>query len=218
MKNIIILFSILLLGGLVVTANAQSANHVVINEIDINPPGDDAKSIAEWVELYNPTDSKIDIGGWQIASTTILKKTMIIPTGTFIEPGKFLTFSYQSLWFTDTNELAELKDKTGVVVDRTPLLSDMKNDITSWQRTSDGYDLDNVYDWKFAISTAGSSNGKLIIAEAKEGLSVSVSSDKSSYLFGETATIQGKVSKQVFIEKPYYHADEILVKISGPNY
>ncbi len=218
MNNIIILFSILLLSGLIVTANAQSANHVVINEIDINPPGDDAKSIAEWVELYNPTDSKIDIGGWQIASTTILKKTMIIPTGTFIEPGKFLTFSYQSLWFTDTNELAELKDKTGVVVDRTPLLSDLKNDITSWQRTSDGYDLDNVNDWKFAISTAGSSNGMLIVAEAKEGLSVSVSSDKSSYLFGETATIQGKVSKQVFIEKPYYHADEILVKISGPKY
>ena len=218
MKNIIILFSILLLSGLVVTANAQSANHVVINEIDINPPGDDAKSIAEWVELYNPTDSKIDIGGWQIASTTILKKTMIIPTGTFIEPGKFLTFSYQSLWFTDTNELAELKDKTGVVVDRTPLLSDMKNDITSWQRTSDGYDLDNVYDWKFAISTAGSSNGKLIVAEAKEGLSVSISSNKPSYLFGNTAIIQGNVSKQIFIEKPYYHADEILIKISGPNY
>lgn len=218
MKNIIILFSILLLSGLVVTANAQSTNHVVINEIDINPPGDDAKSIAEWVELYNPTDSKIDIGGWKIASTTILKKTMIIPTGTFIEPGKFLTFSYQSLWFTDTNELAELKDKTGVVVDRTPLLSDMKNDITSWQRTSDGYDLDNIHDWKFAISTAGSSNGKLIVAEAKEGLSVSISSNKSSYLFGNTAIIQGNVSKQIFIEKPYYHADEILVKISGPNY
>src|SRR3990167_4501721 len=195
MKNILILFSILLLGGLVIAANAQSTDHVVINEIDINPPGDDAKSITEWVELYNPTSSKVDIGGWQIASTTILKKTMIIPSGTFIEPGKFLTFSHQSLWFTDTNELVELKDENGVVVDKTPLLSDMKNDFSSWQRTSDGYDLENT-----------------------EGVSVSVSSNKSSYLFGETATIQGNVSKQVFIVKPYYHADEILVKISGPNY
>lgn len=219
MKNIIILFSILLLSGLVVTANAQSTtDHVVINEIDINPPGDDAKSVTEWIELYNPTSSKVDIGGWQIASTTILKKTMIIPTGIFIEPGKFLTFSYQSLWFTDTNELAELKDKNGVVVDKTPLLSDMKNDFSSWQRTSDGYDLDNNNDWKFAISTAGSSNGKLIVAEDKEGVSVSISSNKSSYLFGETATIQGNVSKQIFLVKPYFHADEILVKISGPNY
>ena len=217
MKNIVILFSILLLGGLVVTANAQST-HVVINEIDINPPGDDAKSIAEWVELYNPTDSKVDIGGWKIASTTILKKTMIIPTGTFIEPGKFLTFSYQSLWFTDSNELVELKDKNGIVIDKTPLLSDIKNDFSSWQRTTDGYDLDNVSDWKFAVSTAGSSNGKLIVTENKEDVSVSVSSDKSSYLFGETVTIQGNVTKQVFLVKPYFHADEILVKITGPNY
>lgn len=218
MKNITILFSILLLGGLVTAANAQTADHVVINEIDINPPGDDAKSVTEWVELYNPTSSKVDIGGWQIASTTILKKTMIIPTGTFIEPEKFLTFSHQSLWFTDTNESVELKDNNGMVVDKTPLLSDIKNDFSSWQRTSDGYDLDNTDDWKFVISTAGSSNGKLIVAEDKEGVSVSVSSNKPSYLFGETATIQGNVSKQIFIVKPYYHADEILVKISGPNY
>src|SRR3989344_1305269 len=218
MKNILILFSILLLGGLVIAANAQTTDHVVINEIDINPPGDDAKSITEWVELYNPTSSKVDIGGWQIASTTILKKTMIIPSGTFIEPGRFLTFSHQSLWFTDTNELVELKDENGVVVDKTPLLSDMKNDFSSWQRTSDGYDLDNTGDWKFVISTAGSSNGKLIVTEDKEGVLVSISSNKSSYLFGETATIQGNVSKQIFIAKPYYHADEILVKISGPNY
>ena len=217
MKNILILFSILLLGGLVITANAQSTN-VVINEIDINPPGDDAKTVTEWVELYNPTSSKVDIGGWKIASTTILKKTMTIPTGTFIEPGKFLTFSYQSLWFTDSNELAELKDKNGMVVDKTPLFSDMKNDFSSWQRTTDGYDTDNVGDWKFAISTAGSSNGKMIVTEDKEDIYVSVSSDKSSYLFGETATIQGSVSKQVFIVKPSYHADEILVKISGPSY
>ena len=218
MKNIIILFSILFLSGLVITANAQSSNHIVINEIDINPPGDDAKSITEWIEIYNPTSSKVDIGGWQIASTTILKKTMLIPSGTFIEPGQFLTFSYQSLWFTDNNELVELKDKNRVVVDRTPLLSDMKNDFSSWQRVYDGYDLDNADDWKFAISTAGSSNGKLTVAKDTEDISVSISANKSSYLFGDTAVIQGTVSKQVFIVKPYFHADEILVKISGPNY
>ena len=50
------------------------ADHVVINEIDINPPGDDSKSIIEWVELYNPTNSPIDISGWSVASTTLLKK------------------------------------------------------------------------------------------------------------------------------------------------
>lgn len=219
MKNLIILFSILFLSGLVAIANAQPiADHIVINEVDTNPPGDDAKSVVEWVELYNPSNSKIDISGWQIASTTILKKTLTISAGTFIEPGQLLTFQYQSLWFTDSNDSVELKDKNGMIIDKTPLLSDMKNDFSSWQRIYDGYDLDNIDDWKFVISTAGSSNGKLTVAEEKEGLSVSVSSDKSSYVFGETATIQGTVSKQIFIEKPYFHADEILVKISGPNY
>ncbi|MCE9652156.1 MAG: lamin tail domain-containing protein [Nitrosarchaeum sp.] len=218
MKNILILFSILLFSGLVLTANAQSANHVVINEIDINPPGDDSKSISEWVELYNPTSSKIDISGWQIASTTGLKKTLTIPTGTFIEPGKFLTFSYQSLWFTDNNEIVELKDKNAMVVDKTPLFSDILNDFSSWQRIYDGYDTDNVSDWKFVISTAGSSNGKLTSVKESDSIMVSISTDKSSYLFDETAIIQGSVSKQVFIEKPYFHADEILIKISGPNF
>jgi len=218
MKYILILFSILFFSGLVLTANAQSANHVVINEIDINPPGDDSKSISEWVELYNPTGSSVDISGWQIASTSGLKKTLIIPTGTFIQPGKFLTFSYQSLWFTDNNEIVELKDKNGMIIDKTPLFSDIKDDFSSWQRIYDGYDSDNVSDWKFAISTAGSSNGKLTSVTATNAITVSVSSNKSSYLFDETATIQGSVSKQVFIQKPSFHADEIIIKISGPNY
>ncbi|QLH10615.1 lamin tail domain-containing protein [Nitrosarchaeum sp. AC2] len=218
MKNILVLFSILLLGGLVGTASAQSTNHVVINEIDINPPGDDSKSVLEWIELYNPTSSKIDISGWQIASTTALKKTMTISSGTFIEPGKYLTFSYQSLWFADSNELVELRDKNGVVIDKTPLLSDPKNDLTSWQRIYDGYDLDNSNDWKFTIPTAGSSNGKVTTTETKTDVTVTVSTNKESYLFGETASITGKISKQVFITAPYFHADEISVKITGPKY
>ena len=83
----ILLFSILFLGLLIVPASAQSyPNHIVINEVDLNPPGDDSVNVSEWVELYNPTNSKIDLSGWKIASTTVLKKTMTIPTGTFIEP------------------------------------------------------------------------------------------------------------------------------------
>ncbi|MFB5629659.1 MAG: lamin tail domain-containing protein, partial [Nitrosarchaeum sp.] len=217
MKNLFVLFSILVFSGLIVTASAQT-NHVVINEIDTNPPGDDTKYAVEWIELYNPTSSKVDISGWQIASTTGLKKTLVVPTGTFIESGKFLTFSYQSLWFTDTNDLVELKDKSGIAVDRTPLIADLKNDHTSWQRIYDGYDFDNVNDWKFVTATAGSSNGKMIVAEEKKDVSVSIMSDKSSYIFGETAVIQGQVSKQLFITSPYFHAEEIIVKISGPNF
>ena len=133
-RNILLVFSIFLFAGILVPAYAQTSESVVINEVDINPPGDDSQTISEWVELYNPTDSEIDIGGWEIASTTVLKKTMIIPSGTIIAPEEFLTYSFQSVWFTDANESVELRDENNVVVDKTPSISDIQNDFTSWQR------------------------------------------------------------------------------------
>ena len=154
------------IGWIIVENNSQpNYDHVVINEVDINPPGDDSASISEWVELYNPTDSEINLGGWEIASTTVLKKTMTIIAGTIIQPGEFLTYTYQNVWFTDSNESVELRDENGIVIDKTPLLSDLANDFTSWQRIYDGYDSDSSSDWKFVVSTAGSSNGKLEIPE-----------------------------------------------------
>ena len=217
-QNLFLVFSMLLLIGIVTPAYAQTADTVVINEVDINPPGDDSQSIAEWVELYNPTDSEIDLSGWQVASTTVLKKTMTIGSGTIIEPGQFLTFSYQSVWFTDINESLELKNENGIVIDKTPILSDIQNDFTSWQRIYDGYDFDSSDDWKFVTSTSGSSNGKLIETQDAEEITVTLSSTKSSYLFGETAVLQGSISKEVFIEKPFFKPESIIVTISGPNF
>ncbi len=115
-RNLSIVFSIFLFAGILVPAYAQSSSdNVVINEVDINPFGDDSASISEWVELYNPTDSDIDLGGWEIASTTVLKKTMTIPDGTIIKPDQFLTYSYQTIWFTDSGESVELRDKNEIV-------------------------------------------------------------------------------------------------------
>ena len=112
-RNIAIIFSILVLGLMFIPVSAQSsmANHVVINEVDTNPPGDDSVSPTEWIEIYNPTDASVDIGGWKIASTTVLKQTFTIPSGTMIKPGQFLTYSYKTVWFTDNNEKVELRDK-----------------------------------------------------------------------------------------------------------
>ena len=71
---LLILFAILI-SGISTSVYAQTiSDHVVINEVDTNPFGDDSQSISEWVELYNPTDSDVDLSGWEIASTTVLKK------------------------------------------------------------------------------------------------------------------------------------------------
>lgn len=219
--HITILFSILVLVGLLIPAYGQSsiANHVVINEVDINPPGDDSASPKEWVELYNPTENNVDIGGWKIASTTVLKQTLTIPVGTILEKGKFITYSYKTVWFTDTNEIVELRDNNGFVVDSTPSISDIKNDFTSWQRIYDGFDLDSADDWKFVTSTAGSTNGKPPISDGSEEVFVTISPSKSSYVFGETAVLTGSVSKEVYVEQlGDFKPESIKVSITGPNF
>jgi hypothetical protein len=217
-RSITLVFSILFFAGVMVPAFAQSSDNVVINEVDINPPGDDSASISEWIELYNPTDSDIDIGGWEIASTTILKKTMSIPYGTVIKSEQFMTYSYDTVWFTDVNESVELRDANQIIVDKTPIFSDLQNDFTSWQRLFDGYDLDSSDDWKFVTSTAGSSNGKLIETQYSEGVNVTVSSEQPSYLFGDVAVISGNISEEVYVVKPYFQPEQIVISITGPNF
>jgi len=217
---LIAIFGFVLLGGSISPAMSQSdpsAENVVINEVDINPPGNDSQSISEWVELYNPTNTPIDIGGWAIASTTVLKQTMIIPQGTTIHPNSFLTYSYKSVWFTDVTELVELRDANGIVIDQTPTITDIKDDFTSWQRIYDGFDTDSSNDWTFEKSSAGSTNGK--IAEEIDYLktTVKVSIDKQNFIFGETVKINGEVSKQLFIEKPSFQAAQININIFGPK-
>jgi len=212
--SVIILLSLVLIVGMSAPAYAQTiTDHVVINEVDTNPPGDDSKSISEWVELYNPTDDDIDLSGWSITSTTVLKKTLTIPDGTVISPGDFLIFVNQKVWFTDTAELIELRNNDGVLVDKTREVFDLENDYTSWQRTYDGFS-----DWKFSPSSAGSSNGKLIESVDLLPVVLTLSSDKTSYGFDDTAIIQGTVSEKIFVEKPYFQPEPILITISGHNF
>lgn len=214
-----IISSIVLLSILVIPASAQSSpDHIVINEVDINPPGDDSTNISEWVEIYNPTNSEIDLSGWEIASTTVLKKTLTIPDETIIEPGKFITYSYQPIWFTDVSESVELRDETGNVIDKTPLFSDLQNNFSSWQRIFDGYDTDSINDWKFETSNAGSTNGKQDLVEVQEGVSVTLFTDSPTYLFGQTVVISGSVSEEVVITTPYFQPEKIILTITGPDY
>jgi len=212
--SLILLLSVVLIAGMLSPVYAQTiSNDVVINEVDTNPNGDDSAGPSEWVELYNPTDSDVDLSGWQIASTTVLKKTFTISDGTIISPGELLTFTYQKLWFTDSNESVELRNIDGVVIDKTPSVTDLQNNFLSWQRTYDGYS-----GWEFALATAGGSNGKFAEINESAPIVVTVSSDESSYLFDDTAIISGTVSKKMYIEKPYFQTEPILINISGPNY
>ena len=188
-------------------------DHVVINEVDTNPFGDDSLRISEWVELYNPTDSDVDLSGWEIASTTVLKKTFTIPDGTILSPEQILPFTYTKVWFTDSSESVELRNSSGDVIDKTPDITDLKNDFMSWQRSYDGHT-----DWEFSLGNAGGSNGKLMSSDSSSAVEVTLSTDKTNYVFDETAIIQGTVSEKVFVEIPTFQAAVISITISGPNF
>ena len=194
----------------------QFADHIIINEVDTNPPGDDWLFALEWVELYNPSDSAVDIGGWEIASTT-LNRTLVIQSETVVNPGEFLKFSHVSGWFADVNDTVRLLND-GVVVDATPLITDLQNDLNSWQRIYDGLDSDSTTDWKFDIATLGVSNGKIPQIETKKETTISISSDKQQYVFGDIAVLQGSISEAAPAEDQYRSFDPVTLVISGPNY
>ncbi|RNJ79283.1 MAG: hypothetical protein EB829_02400 [Nitrosopumilus sp. H8] len=203
--------------GFLVPAHAQLSDHVVINEVETNPPGIDAKSISEWVELYNPTDSSVDLKGWKIVSTSS-KKALELPAGTILMPGQAGIFSYKPLWFANLGESVELRFNNGTVIDKTPYLTDQNDNYLTWQRLYDGYAPNSIDDWKFVSTSAGSSNGKLIESQEVAPISVSVRVEKSSYLFGETAIIMGNVSEKIFTVQPTFRPALVIISITGPSF
>ena len=210
---LLVIFAVLITAISIPAYGEVITDHVVINEVDTNPFGDDSLTVSEWVELYNPTDSDVDLSGWEIASTTVLKKTFTIPDGTIISPEKHLIFTYAKVWFTDSSESVELRNPSGDIIDKTPIISDLKNDFFSWQRSFDAH-----LDWEFSLGNAGASNGKLTLSEESSAVEVTLSTDKTNYNFDETAIIGGTVSEKVFVELPSFQAEPLLIKITGPNF
>ncbi len=211
--------AMILLFGNLYPALGQSGpliDHVVINEIENNPPGYDAKSLVEWVELYNPTNKTIDVGGWTVGATSGLKLYKI-SEGTKIPSGGFLTYTYGPLWFSDISATVQIKNKNGTLIDQTPPLRDLENNFNSWQRTADGLDTDSGTDWVFKPSNAGSSNGKISSLTTAAALSIMVSTDKTSYLFGEVVKIAGQVSKEVGVPNQLYTPEKVTMTITGPS-
>ena len=214
------LFAALLIGGSIFPAMGQAipfiADYVVINEIDINPVGDDYKSVTEWVELYNPTTGPVHIGGWKIVSNNVLKQALTITSGTIIDSKQYLLFSHERGWFRDVAAVIKLQNSDGDVVDQTPELTDTLNDYFSWQRIYDGHDSNSNDDWKFAKSTTATFNSELPTQVEEELVGLIVSTDQTVYLWGQKATISGKVSERIFQEKPFFYSAPINIEIIGP--
>jgi len=148
-----------------------SSGAIVINEFEQNPPGDIcSEEVKEWVELYNPGEEAVRLGGWQLTTCQEPSLKLDIPSAE-LGPGSYLTVEVavkkMSLgargndckdWLANEDECVILLGPDGNEVDRTPKLSDKENDGRSWQRCPDGQDTDSKDDWQFRPATNGVSN------------------------------------------------------------
>jgi len=132
------------------------SGHVVINEIEQNPAGADYGN--EWLELYNPTGSVVDLSGWEMRSTAGMVETYVFPDGTTIDAGGYLVINFGAQFLDNEEESVILLDASDVEVDRTPFRTDTYNDSRSWQRVPNGSDTESDSDWAFREETLGFSN------------------------------------------------------------
>lgn len=193
---------------------APIANHVVINEADINPVGNDALYPIDWVELYNPT-TPVNISGWTIGATTGLQQIYTIPSNTIIQSKQFMIFTDGPMWFPHAGAVIQLKS-ANTIIDQTPPLSDFQGGGSSWQRLADGYDTGSPSDWVYKAATPGSSNGQLATTTTASQNTMTVTTDKTSYIFGDTVTMSGKVSALLTDPVLGYPLSVNLV-VSGPS-
>jgi hypothetical protein len=148
LRKELLVSALILLGSLALVGACIGA--VIINEVELNPPGDERKSAyPEWVELYNDGD-QADIGGWNVSTShgesVILPEGTIIPTyGTYIVTSDFA-------WLADENETITLRDANGAIVDQTPVLTDRDDNEYAWSRMA-GTKSNSSSNWNFQASS-----------------------------------------------------------------
>ena len=134
-------------------AYATTDNQILINEVELNPSGTDTGT--EKVELYNPSNTSIDVSGWTISSAAGRTATVVINEGTTITSKGYLIVGRDSQqWLDNTGEGIDLRNELGILIDSVGPFSDQDNDESTWQRSPDGQD-----NWAFSTSnTLGSAN------------------------------------------------------------
>lgn len=211
------LLSLLFLSLFPILSYNSQGSHIVINEVELNPPGNDNyKSVIEWIELYNPTSASIDISGWTVSSTHGAKTKTIRISSKVLKPGEYYVIGSSSQWLDNKDERVVLRDSSGRVVDTTPFLSDQENNGLSWSRYPNGRDTDSSSDWRFQSSTKGYSNGgdkqpqsptPTLTRKHLQNYEVTYPKQVRQ---GETFTIE------IYIETGYYAIYNLIVTVKCP--
>ena len=155
------------------TTPVAGLDHIIISEVFYDTPGRD--SVEEWIELYNPTASSVDLSGWTLSDNS---RTYTIASGTIIPAGGFLIFArstsgFFNLYgfnpdFGDLNlalgnngDLVSLKNTSGTEIDFVA----WENYVAGWSisastgqslaRIDLSVDTDSQGDWRAVASNGG---------------------------------------------------------------
>ena len=125
---------------------------LVINEVELNPEGNDSGN--EWAELYNNTDSSINLLGYTLVPSGADRKAVSLDR-IILEPHErtVVYFGGQALRNDGSGTRLTLYDTYGREIDRTPTLKDSANNDRTWQRTTDA-----SVNWSFMPGTEDSKN------------------------------------------------------------
>lgn len=123
---------------------------IVINEVELNPSGNDLDQ--EWVELYNPSAVDVNISDFEIR-TSFKSATIHLASEAEIEANGTYVVEIERQMLFNTAESLVLTNSLGQVIDRTPSLIDRSDDGRTWQRIPDGNN-----EWNFAAGTRGDLN------------------------------------------------------------
>jgi len=137
--------------GLDLKYQDPTKNGLVINEVEVNPPGEDRG--AEWVELFNNSHQSIDLDGYSLIASSNRAKKVLALSGS-IGPGELMVVEPKFAMVNGASgslkngEILTLKGPEGDVVDKTPSLPDSANDSMTWHRMYDG-----STEWEFGEGT-----------------------------------------------------------------
>ena len=160
----------------------SNASEIVINEIHYDVP--DKTVRAEFIELYNPSDSAIDLSGWRLSSAV----NYTFPIGTSVQAGGFLVvaedpqtilaeWGVNSLgpWkgsLSNGGENVRIRNLTDKIVDEVDYKAGFPWPVVG---SSPGYSIELINpslendlggNWRSSVGTAGGDGSTLITGES----------------------------------------------------
>ena len=188
-----------LVGGGDDTSFVTTGDTTLVNEVELNPRGDDMEE--EWIELYNPSAVDINISNFEI-NPLFQSPTIELPPDAVIEAGETYVIELEGSPLSNTGESLVLANATGNIQDRTPSLVDRSDDDRTWQRVPDGNN-----EWQFLENTQGDLNAPDTLSRILEN----VYSGSDVECLGSAGCIEGVATRIV-------DADTLYVDVNGTVY